>query len=337
MPLNTRVATPEVLASLRAFLDAFTERYYMQPPEFSDVHAMMDPRSGWEEYFGGLYRDPVRGHQNPLDSDWYRRLLTEATTGDMEAIERTCSSCRHYMRYFQRALLREARRRDEAGMDVSPYIPVTFRAKGWGGLTEPWNCERRQAPAPLALPVPSPYATPPGSPRAAAPLALGPSTGATLPVPSPHATPPGSPTAAAPAERVGDAAADLLSAEHEILRISRELQVAIERYRQAREILGGGGPRTPPRLVRSVSPPGAPRPAARHSAYIGLSDYGCMRVGMLLNLNPETDEYDAAAAVRAEAPTDPSDLPFDELAAGARRALGWSREHVLQWLHTHGT
>jgi hypothetical protein len=362
LPLNTRVMTPDVIDALRDWCDAFTERFYLQPPEFTDVHAMMNPNSGWERVFGALYRDPLRGRENPLDSDWFRRLLTDATTGDLEALERTCidAHCRHYMRYFQRALLREARRRDEAGMEVSPYIPVSFRARGWGGLDALWNCERLPLPVRQPLLPPSPPSpSPPPSLPPPPPLPLGPSTGAQpllpSPVPSPHATPPGSPRAAAaaagggglaaaasvlppPAQRVGDTAADALATEDEILRLTAQLEALRAHLEDLR------GFQTPPRRLRPADrdPPGAPRHAhaprqgadGSQGAYIGLSDHEKIRVGMLLNLNPETDEYEAADYVRSAALPNLADLPFDDVAAGARRVLGWSREETVHWLLT---
>jgi hypothetical protein len=226
LTLNTHVITPDVAESFTAWCAAFNHRNYLQPPEFSDLAAMAAGHvNGWDDLFGDDYRNPIGPRQNPLDAPWFSRLLTEATTGDLEALENAGAGARHYLRFFQRILLTKAHETDLAGLPVSPYIPVTFRAKGWGGLDELWLCERLPPPAPPVAP-----------------------------------------------------------------------------------------------------------PRNRHRRVDGLTDYENMLAGMMLIAGHEMDILTAAERVRAMPPPDPSDLDFDDLAAGARITLGWSREKTEEWV-----
>jgi len=162
------IITDAVRGEIAAFCAAFKERWFMQPPEFTDTRYL--------DSFADLYERDVRGAINPVNTEWFARLLVSATAADIDALDAAFHVDDSYecaiQRFVLRRLLRNAYQRDQAGMEVSAMIPAWYRAKGWG-LPPDWNCERLSpdsraaAPAEKAAPA---TGTPPGSPRPAGPM-----------------------------------------------------------------------------------------------------------------------------------------------------------------------
>ena len=141
----TTIITPEITASLATFCRAFASRWFMQPPEFTDRRGIGS--RGWTAMFGDFYGRSYGGIPNPLHTDWFARLLTEATTADLDALKAAFwdapgsdeySKAMHS--YLMHQLIGSAWEADEAEAQVSPAIPEWFRGQGWG-IPEDWHCE----------------------------------------------------------------------------------------------------------------------------------------------------------------------------------------------------
>jgi hypothetical protein len=106
--------------------------------------------AAWQEFWGDLFVRPCAEVRNPLQSAWFAPLHRAATAADLDAMEAAFrSSGRHVegmtcLRFLQYDLLREARKADSAGLEVSVAIPAWFRAKGWS-CGAPWGCEEVSA------------------------------------------------------------------------------------------------------------------------------------------------------------------------------------------------
>lgn len=153
------IITDSVIAEIAAFCRAFKERYFLQPPEFTDIRYSIDS-------FGDLYERDLRAAVNPVNTEWFARLQTHGTAEDIDALNTAFREDDSYERALQRfvlyRLLNIACKRDYAGMEVSAAIPAWYRAKGWIGSLPDWNCERS---------VPAAAGTPPSSrPSSPAPM-----------------------------------------------------------------------------------------------------------------------------------------------------------------------
>lgn len=149
------IITDAVVADIATFCAEFKERWFLQPPEFTDISYL--------DSFGDLYERNLHGAVNPINTDWFARLQVSATLPDLGALNAAFSEDDSYeralQRFVQRRLLSSAYTRDQAGMEISAMIPAWYRAKGWG-LPDNWNCER---PAPAAAATAAAEGTPPSS------------------------------------------------------------------------------------------------------------------------------------------------------------------------------
>lgn len=137
MTAPASIVTPQVLADLRAFCEAFQRRYALQPPEFSHPQSWYGAKDIYDTYSAGIRR-----------ADWFQSLITGASSADLAALDSLAlrrdidgdgyQFC--MIRCMQFAILEIALARDQAGQTVSAAIPRYFRDLGWG-VPPTWTCE----------------------------------------------------------------------------------------------------------------------------------------------------------------------------------------------------
>jgi hypothetical protein len=148
------IITDSVIAEIAAFCRAFRERYFLQPPEFTEPRYALGP-------FADLYERDLHDVTHPLRSSWYPRMIAEATAADLDALtaafDKTDSYANAFRIFLFGQLVNAAYKAFKAGLEVSAAFPDWLRAAGW------------KVPADW-VPV-EPEGTPPGSPvPAAAPM-----------------------------------------------------------------------------------------------------------------------------------------------------------------------
>ena len=124
--------------SLRDFCAGFAARYSLQPPEFAHPQTWYRFKNIYERYSASI-----------RSSDWFQRLITDATSADLDAFATLADQDEDgyqfcMIRCLQFALLGAALQRDEALESVSTAIPVWFRGQGWH-IPADWVCEVRAA------------------------------------------------------------------------------------------------------------------------------------------------------------------------------------------------
>ena len=148
---SANVLTPAIAATLTEWAEAFLGRWFHQPPEFFDIRYLND--------YKYLYRQNIFSLLNPVHTDWFPRLVQEATAADLDTLEAalgTDGGKKGYLRFFQYELLGTARQADKEGRPCSAVLPSWFRNKGWG--VDRWRCEG-DAPEPVVAkqpPAPAP-------------------------------------------------------------------------------------------------------------------------------------------------------------------------------------
>lgn len=137
------IVTPEVAASLAPFCRAFSSRWCMQPPEFTDRRGIGS--RGWNQMFGDFFRRDYGGVSNPLHL--LPSMVVSATTADLEALKAAFWAGDHadefskaMHAFLMHQLIGKAWATDQEHGEVSIWIPDWFRAQGWG-IPPDWNCE----------------------------------------------------------------------------------------------------------------------------------------------------------------------------------------------------
>jgi len=131
-----------VLDHLQRYSVAIGEAWTNKPPEFTSMSYYTNPewRSNVFEFYEMDQEDEAGFIANPLRTEWFEYLVTDATMEDLEAFEESLNRWRTVLRYFQETLIHRAASRDLLGEKVSSAIPAYFR-KTWSGLEKPWKCE----------------------------------------------------------------------------------------------------------------------------------------------------------------------------------------------------
>jgi hypothetical protein len=136
--MATRVLTDTMKVALGRWREAFVEHWATQPLEF-----FLSMGTGNE----ALYRSNIGKMINPLNTDWFVRLVQEANLADLDVIERFLNSADNftvYMAYrcfFLQELLKAAKKEHDVGSRYSEKIPVWFRSRGWN-IGSKWTCEQ---------------------------------------------------------------------------------------------------------------------------------------------------------------------------------------------------
>lgn len=134
------IITPEVIEMFATWMEAFRNRWMLQPPEFTDSRYYSQGGIFHDHYMGRVGRVSAR---NPRWEPWFKQMILTGTEEELVAMEAIGKQDRRneaYITFLQYELLGEAYTLDKAGTAVSAALPAWFRKQGWG-LPDGWACD----------------------------------------------------------------------------------------------------------------------------------------------------------------------------------------------------
>ena len=138
--MNTLIITSSIKNQIHNFITKFSKEYSFQSPEFRN-------KLSWY-YSRDMYENNLKDEINPINTDWFKNLIVNATIKDLdelviaysidEGIYPGIAFC--LMRCIQQNLIEKAYKLDKIGIKISTDIPQWFRKAKWN-CVEKWNCE----------------------------------------------------------------------------------------------------------------------------------------------------------------------------------------------------
>ena len=138
--MDTLIITDNVKNQIHNFITKFSKEYSFQSPEFRN-------KLSWF-YSRDIYEKNLKDEINPINTDWFKKLIVNATIKDLDElviaysiddeIYNEIAFC--LMRCIQHNLIEKSDHLDKRGIKISSDIPQWFRKAEWNCDVK-WNCE----------------------------------------------------------------------------------------------------------------------------------------------------------------------------------------------------
>ena len=138
--MDTLIITDNVKNQIHNFITKFSKEYSFQSPEFRN-------KLSWF-YSRDIYEKNLKDEINPINTDWFKKLIVHATIKDLDELVIAYSIDDEIypgiafclMRCIQHNLIEKSDHLDKRGIKISSDIPQWFRKAEWNCDVK-WNCE----------------------------------------------------------------------------------------------------------------------------------------------------------------------------------------------------